>query len=301
MNAPPALDVARSDPRLVADAGDSPRPEAPARRHGAAIFVGVVAAATLLALGAWLLHRPLSGPPASERARVADAASARGDSPPGAATPSPDAARYPLPAVPAGVGLPPLAGSDGAFGEAVEAVLGRAAFARWLVPQDLIRRIVATVDNLPRRSLPARVRAVPPVPGTLEVARAGTATVVAEANAARYEPLVHLLETLDAQRLLYVYVDWYPRFQDAYRELGYPQGHFNDRLVEAIDTMLATPVLREPPAVIQPKVLWAFADPDLEALPAGQKLMLRMGPANAERVKARLLAVRRLVTQAVPR
>jgi hypothetical protein len=203
--------------------------------------------------------------------------------------------------VPAGAVLPPLAGSDGAFGEAVEAVLGRAAFARWLVPQDLIRRIVATVDNLPRRSLPARVRAVPPVPGTLEVARAGTATVVAEANAARYEPLVHLFETFDAQRLLYVYVDWYPRFQDAYRELGYPQGHFNDRLVEAIDTMLATPVLREPPAVTQPKVLWEFADPDLEALPAGQKLMLRMGPANAERVKARLLAVRHLVTQAVPR
>ena len=301
MNAPPALDLARSDPRLVADPGDSPRLEAPARRHGAAIFVGVVAAATLVALGTWLLHRPLSAPPPSEGARVADAAAARGDSPPGAAPPSPDAPRYPLPAIPAGASHPALVESDAAFGDAVAAVLGPASFARWLVPDGLIRRIVVTVDNLPRRSLPARMRAVPPVPGTFEVVRAGTATVVAEANAARYEPLVGLLEALDAQRLLYVYVDWYPRFQEAYRELGYPKGHFNDRLVEAIDTLLATPAWREPLAVTQPKVLWEFADPDLEALPAGQKLMLRMGPAHAERVKARLLTVRRLVTQAVPR
>lgn len=301
MNDPATLDPSRTDHRLVVDVGDAPRPGVPDRRGGAALYVAAVAVVTLLAMAAWWVYRPLPLPAAQPARAAADAGVQPPVPAPQAPAPSPDAARYPLPAVPPGVALPPLAGSDGVFGEAVEAVLGPAAFARWLVPQDLIRRIVVAVDNIPRRSLPARMRVIPPVPGTFEVARAGTATVVAEANAARYEPLVRLFETLDAQRLLYVYVEWYPRFQDAYRELGYPQGHFNDRLVEAIDTMLATPTLREPPAVVQPKVLWEFADPDLEALPAGQKLVLRMGPANAERVKARLLAVRRLVTQAVPR
>ena len=85
-----------------------------------------------------------------------------------------------------------------------------------------------------------------------------------------------------------MYTQWYPRFQEAYRELGYPNGSVNDPLVEAIDTLLATPTSVGPLAVVQPKVLWEFADPRLEALPAGQKIMLRMGPENADRVKAKL-------------
>jgi hypothetical protein len=52
---------------------------------------------------------------------------------------------------------------------------------------------------------------------------------------------------------------------------------------------------------VQPKVVWEYADPRLEALPAGQKVLLRMGPENADRVKARLAAIRRLVATDQPR
>ncbi|HYL23657.1 MAG TPA: DUF3014 domain-containing protein [Burkholderiales bacterium] len=40
-------------------------------------------------------------------------------------------------------------------------------------------------------------------------------------------------------------------------------------------------------------MLYEFADPDLETRSAGQKILLRMGPENAARVKAKLWEIRR--------
>jgi hypothetical protein len=43
-------------------------------------------------------------------------------------------------------------------------------------------------------------------------------------------------------------------------------------------------------------VLYEFADPKLQALTSGQKLLLRMGSVNERRVKSRLAEIRQMVT-----
>ena len=74
---------------------------------------------------------------------------------------------------------------------------------------------------------------------------------------------------------------------------GFPGKYFNDRLMEAIDDLLATPELDAPAKLLRPRVLYEFADPDLETRSAGQKILLRMGPENAARLKAKLWEIRR--------
>lgn len=67
--------------------------------------------------------------------------------------------------------------------------------------------------------------------------------------------------------------------------LGYPNGYFNDRVVEVIDHLLATPQPDEPVRLVRPHVLYEFADPELEALSSGQKLMLRVGSRHAATIE----------------
>jgi len=62
-----------------------------------------------------------------------------------------------------------------------------------------------------------------------------------------------------------VYLRFYPLFQQAYQDLGYPNGYFNDRLVKVIDVLLATPQIAGPIELVRPKVMYAFADPTLES------------------------------------
>ena len=56
--------------------------------------------------------------------------------------------------------------------------------------------------------------------------------------------------------------------------------------------MLATPEPVHPVRLIRPEANYEFADPELEALPAGQKILIRMGPGNAGRVRATLEEIR---------
>ena len=105
------------------------------------------------------------------------------------------------------------------------------------------------------------------------------------ANYERYKPLVQLIGSMDTQQLFSTYTRYYPLFQQAYESLGHPPQYFNDRLIEVIDHLLATPELQGPIALAQPNVQYEFADPKLESRSAGQKVLIRMGSDNAKSVK----------------
>ena len=192
--------------------------------------------------------------------------------------------------------LPGLSESDPAFRDSLATVIAKASLDQYFLLDGGVRRVVATVDALPRKYLPQRVIPVKPVPGQFTTTGQAEGLLIARENAARYAPYVKLAESIDTKKLVAVYVKFYPLFQQAYAELGYPNGYFNDRLVAAIDDMLAAPEAPDPTPLTQPKVLYAYADPDLEALSAGQKVMLRMGNENAARVKAKLRDLRRALT-----
>jgi hypothetical protein len=196
--------------------------------------------------------------------------------------------------------LPPLDGSDAMILAALQTMMGGGGLASMLETRDLIRNFVVTVDNLPRRALPPQKLPTRPVRGSFGTAASGNALVIGESNALRYAPYVKLLQSADLASMVTLYARNYPLFQQAYRELGFPDGHFNDRLVEAIDVLLASPEPATPPKVVQPKIFYEFADRELEQLPAGKKLMLRMGSDNAAAVKKRLRELRALVTAQAP-
>jgi hypothetical protein len=196
--------------------------------------------------------------------------------------------------------LPAVADSDAALHDALASLLGTSIVDGLFYPDRVVRRVVATVDNLPRLSLAADIRPVKPVPGAFATLGPDGGKQIGLDNAARYTPYVDAFAAVDSRALVAMYVRFYPLFQQAYRDLGYPNGYFNDRLVEAIDNLLAAPVIEGPIALTQPKVLYEFSDPSLQSLSAGQKIMLRMGPANAARVRAKLREVRALVTAKRP-
>lgn len=202
-------------------------------------------------------------------------------------SPSPEGILFPVPEVEGGEPLPGLGDSDALAQSLLARLLADETLVKLVRTDGMIRRFVATVDALPRKTVPQHLVPLQPV--------AGRFTPGPE-NHRRYLPYVLLAEAVDAKTLHAAYVSVYPLLQDAYEELGYPDGYFNDRLVVVIDDLLASPDVAAP-KLVQPNVLWEFEDPDLEARSSGQKIMLRMGPENAARVKARLRALREELTR----
>ena len=116
--------------------------------------------------------------------------------------------------------------------------------------------------------------------------------MLSSANYSRYEPYVALAEAIDPAALVRAYRRLYPLFQQAYTELVRPNGYFNDRLIEVLDHLLATPDFPAKTELVQPSVAFRFKDAELEAMSVGRKALgPGMGPDNARRVKAVLSSV----------
>lgn len=193
--------------------------------------------------------------------------------------------RHPVTERPLDKPLPALDTSDSSMRNAIAGLSGRSDILDALILQGFIRRVVATVDSLDGPRVATRILPLKRVEGAFAVDGGEGSYTMAPANAARYARYTGLMESVDARKLADLYLQYYPLFQQAYRELGYPKGHFNDRLVAVLDHLLAAPALTDPVGLLRPKVLFLYADPDLEARSAGQKILMRVGPANAARIK----------------
>lgn len=257
----------------------------------------------LAGLGVWYAWRQRSEAPAAPPAAVASGPVTGAVVP--VAPPSQVAA---VPPVRHPIEVPPAASP--APGQTIEAVLaasfGRKAVLGLFQTDDFIGRVVATVDNLGRARASPRLWPMNPAPGRFTVETVRGESVVGADNGLRYTAHLLVLENAGAKRVYALYREFYPQFQRAYEQLGYPDGYFNDRLVEVLDLLLATPDRDAALAVhlpvtqgiappVRPWVLYEFDDPALQNLAAGQKLLLRMGPVNERRVKASLRELRQLV------
>jgi len=191
------------------------------------------------------------------------------------------------------VPLPPLDDLDAYLRLELVNIFG-IALDTLLVDEMLIDRFVATVDNLPRSHVAERIRPVGQISGVFVVDSYGDddSIVLSPANYVRYAPLIDMIQYADLDDIVDAYRRYYPLFQKSYVELGYPDAYFNDRVIEVIDHLLATPVPDQPIQLRRPHVLYEYADTELEALSSGQKLLLRTGSEQAARLQKILVDFR---------
>ena len=204
--------------------------------------------------------------------------------------------------------LPGLDDSDGYIKNALLELLGKKSALSFLVLDGFARRFVATVNNLATDNAASQSWPVNRTAGRFEVDGPAGSNVIASQNAARYQPFVDFVAGIDSRRAVALYVRLYPLLQRAYEDLGFPGKYFNDRVIEVIDNLLATPDVAGPikvktvaadgtPVPPGPGRLYIFDDPALESATVGQKILLRVGPDNARKLKAKLSEVRERLLQ----
>ena len=188
--------------------------------------------------------------------------------------------------------LPQLGESDSFMLEALASLMGKESLMKMFRVEQIIHNIVVTIDNLPNQSLPANAMPVTPVPGNLVVLVADGEMSMSPTNTARYTPYVRLTGVVNTEKLVALYLRFYPLFQQSYEELGYPNKYFNDRVIEVIDNLLASPDIKEPVKLVQPKIVYLYANPDLEGRSIGQRTLMRIGTENEAKVKPKLQEIR---------
>lgn len=188
--------------------------------------------------------------------------------------------------------LPEIQNSDASIQEQLIRLEPKGLFTQLLVLDNFISRFVVTIDNLPGKKLPQAHLPLKPPKGRFLISGTAEEPQTSSRNHKRYEPYVNLMESFAPELTIKVYKHFYPLFQSAYKQLGYRNAYFNDRLIQVLNHLLETPTPTEPMALSQPLILYTFTDPTLEKLSSGQKILLRMGPKNHQRMLKIIAAYR---------
>ncbi len=202
--------------------------------------------------------------------------------------------------------LPDLADSDPHAAQTLTGLIGESAVLQYFANENMVSRAVATIDALGSKQIPGSIQVVQGPEGEFMASADQQPEVIVRndegdpipqfvldpANYKRYQVYVEMLEALDAAQAVSLLRQHHSLFEEAYGQLGYPDGNFDDRLIEVIDELLATPEVTGPVRLVKPEAYYLYTEADLESLPAGQKILLRMGSENAARVKSKLSEIR---------
>ncbi|WP_298440754.1 DUF3014 domain-containing protein [uncultured Ferrimonas sp.] len=184
--------------------------------------------------------------------------------------------------------LPSLNESDPITLDAIDAVADGMQIGNALKQDNLLRRIAVFVDNLTAGEV---MRAQGPLSRMTEpfpVLELSNGIYLDPEGYRRFDQLADFLYRLDETKLRDQFLLLEPLLEQAYQELGYPQGQFRSTLFSAMDQVLNAPELDQPLALTSPSVNYQFVDEDLEARSDAQKVMIRMGPTNTRKIKSLL-------------
>jgi len=272
----PDIDDLDLDPSPEGEPGEPfsepPEPEG----SGWGVRAGLAAGLLLLVAGVAAIFMLVFRPPA----------------PPRPTPPTTTAAASPLPSptAPPPPRLPALGASDAFVRDAAHALSTHPQLAVWLGATDLVRRLVAVVDNVaagqgPSPHLPFLAPKAP-----FAVIEKRGRTVIDLKSYARWDLFAEAVASIDAAEAARLFVLLEPLFEAAWRELGHPEP-FRRGVARASEALLAVPVVPGEVAVVsvvRAVRVYEYADPRLEALTPAQKQLLRMGPDNVRRIQAKL-------------
>ena len=201
----------------------------------------------------------------------------------------------PPPPVPVEEPLPRLEESDDAVRDALGDIPLGAAGQQYLIPGNIIERSASVVYLMAQGDVPYKLLPVSRPKAAFPISDDGTRVVTDPAGFERYDALTQWLQSLDLASLLSS-LEWFiPLFREAWSYYGEDPAAFDMAVVMTLDLIITTPEVDLSEArLIRKEAVWIFEDPAIEALAPIQKQVLRMGPANAEIVKAKAAKARAL-------
>jgi hypothetical protein len=186
----------------------------------------------------------------------------------------------------------PLDISDGTVKTKLLGLTDYDAFARLLIDEALLERFVIMTNTLADEAIAANNRILAQPEKQFRTYIQADKEWIDPASYKRYAPYVDVFESLQTESLLQLYLEYKPAIEDIFAEIGNPSDSFDEKLEEAIDVLLDTPEVPVPVEVFTDSVMYKFADRRLESLTAPQKQLLRTGPENMRRIKAKLREIK---------
>ena len=188
--------------------------------------------------------------------------------------------------------LPKLDNSDDFIRERLLLINDKKEFSRWIKTDDLLRRTASYADGLSNGVLLSKIFPLTAPEGKFSTHSSDGSIWLNAGNYERYDRSINTITSLPMDSMAKMFHFARPLLEDAFSEMGYNPRQMDGIILQAIDVILATPIVAEPIRLSRDSVVYKFADPALESLLPLQKQLLRTGPENTKRIQQQAEALR---------
>ena len=148
-----------------------------------------------------------------------------------------------------------------------------------------LERGVAIVDNLRMGNVPYKLLPVGRPSGKFPFQDNGLAVTLDPTGFERYDGLAKTVAGIDVAAAATLYDLLSVVLGEIWSGLGYSDTTFDDAALGALNMILLAPATDLEARLYKDEANWRYEDDSLETLPALQKQLMRMGPANAEKIQ----------------
>ena len=187
--------------------------------------------------------------------------------------------------------LPGLDNSDDFIRERLLLINSKKEFSNWVKADDLIRRTASYLDGLSNGVMLSKIFPLTPPEGTFATHKSDGSIRLNAGNYERYNGTINAIANTDMASIAKMFHFSRPLLEAAFAEMGYNPRQMDGIVLQAIDVILAAPIIVEPIKLTRESVVYKFADPALEALPPLQKQLLRIGPNNTKHLQKQAYAL----------
>ena len=185
--------------------------------------------------------------------------------------------------------LPSLNDSDGFVLEGISALQNGLEAIRLLANDQLARKFVVFVDNISRGEFPQTGLPYRSLTQEMPAENIDDNLFVMDDSAfKRFDQIVDTFVSIDTDAAIVLYRSLSTLFQQAYGEIGFRDVNFDDTLRSAINNVLRTDNVEGPFQLVKPSVMFLYADASIENLQDVHKQLIRLGPDNTQKLKAKL-------------
>jgi hypothetical protein len=182
------------------------------------------------------------------------------------------------------IDLPPLDDSDSLMRQLVSTLSKNPQMAKLLASKALVRSSVLAVEQIGDGRTPVNPLSALRPATRLAIVGGGDSGRIDPMSYARWSSATSSLVDIDPGEAAQVYVTLKSLFDQAYRELGHPNGDFDAAIVRAINTLNDTPKVSVDPELLRRPGYFEHADPTLRSILPVQKEMLLVGPDNRQKI-----------------
>jgi DUF3014 family protein len=181
--------------------------------------------------------------------------------------------------------LPSIETSDAFLRELVSTLSKHPMIARLLATDGIVRNTALAVEQIGNGRTPA---------APLKVLRPSSRLAIVGTDSGKIDPRTFerwdaataSLVTISPTDAAQLYVNVKPLFDEAYRELGHPNGDFDASIVRAIEMLNDTPTVSGDPELLRRPGYYEHTDATLRSLPPVQKQFLLVGTENRQKILA---------------